>query len=171
MLEFSARSTGEPSSIRSIRCDMKEYIPGVSFPVAGPRVIKVTRSFWEKVTAAHIYRVQGKDGLSDRFSRRFHVLVPLKEDGYLDNAIEAQNIAEVVDHPVSSPVTYTRRGYRPLPLAGVCEPPGCASAASIQGYCLSSRINKCCLISLYLSLRRHLCTRCPTFSPVSAIRT
>src|ERR1039458_9134853 len=37
MLEFGARSTGEPSSVRPVRCDIEEYIPGVSFPVARDR--------------------------------------------------------------------------------------------------------------------------------------
>jgi hypothetical protein len=96
MLEFGARSTGEPSSIRPIRCDMEEYIPSVSFPIASPRVMEITRIFWEKATAAHVYCAQGKDGLSDRFSRHFHDLVRLKEAGYLDKAIEAQDIAEAV---------------------------------------------------------------------------
>lgn len=96
MLEFGARSTGEPSSIHPIRCDIEEYIPGVSFPVASPRVMEITRIFWEKATAAHVYCVQGKDGLRDRFSRHFHDLVRLSDAGYLDRAIEAQDIAEAV---------------------------------------------------------------------------
>jgi Nucleotidyl transferase AbiEii toxin, Type IV TA system len=96
MLEFGARSTGEPSNIRPVRCDMEEYIPGVSFPAASPRVMEITRIFWEKATAAHVYCAQGKDGLSDRFSRHFHDLVRLKEAGYLDQAIEAKDIAEAV---------------------------------------------------------------------------
>ncbi len=96
MLEFGARSTGEPSSVRPIRCDIEEYIPGVSFPVASPRVMEITRIFWEKATAAHVYCAQGKEGLSERFSRHFHDLVRLKEAGYLDKAIEARDIAEAV---------------------------------------------------------------------------
>lgn len=32
MLEFGARSTGEPSEPRAIRCDAAAHLPGVEFP-------------------------------------------------------------------------------------------------------------------------------------------
>jgi|HubBroStandDraft_1064217.scaffolds.fasta_scaffold33775_2 hypothetical protein len=96
MLEFGARSTGEPSGVHPIRSDIAEYIPDVSFPTANPRVMEITRIFWEKATAAHVYCGQGKDGLSARFARHFHDLVRLREAGYLDRAIEAKDIAEAV---------------------------------------------------------------------------
>jgi hypothetical protein len=96
MLEFGARSTGEPTSVRLVRCDIEEYIPGVSFPVANPRVMDISRIFWEKATAAHVYYAQGGAGLSDRFSRHFHDLVRLEEAGHLANALAARNIAEAV---------------------------------------------------------------------------
>src|SRR5271163_5373826 len=38
MLEFGARSTGEPSSVRLVQCDMQDFIQNVAFPVANPRV-------------------------------------------------------------------------------------------------------------------------------------
>jgi len=96
MLEFGARSTGEPTSVRLVRCDIEEYIPGVSFPVANPRVMDISRIFWEKATAAHVYCAQGGAGLSDRFSRHFHDLVRLEEAGHLATALAARNIAEAV---------------------------------------------------------------------------
>jgi hypothetical protein len=96
MLEFGARSTGEPSTVHQIRCDMEEYIPDVSFPTASPRVMELSRIFWEKATAIHVYCAQGETRIHDRFSRHLHDLVRLEEAGCLDAAIEARDIAEAV---------------------------------------------------------------------------
>lgn len=39
MLEFGARSTGEPASIRDVGCDAAGHVDGVEFPKASPRVM------------------------------------------------------------------------------------------------------------------------------------
>jgi hypothetical protein len=95
-LEFGARSSGEPSTIIPVRCDMEGLVSGVEFPNADPRVMNLTRIFWEKATAAHVYCVQGEKGLSNRFSRHFHDLVRLEESGHLAEALAAQDVAEAV---------------------------------------------------------------------------
>lgn len=51
MLEFGARSTGEPSEQRLIRCDAAKHLQGVEFPTATPQVMRAERTFWEKATA------------------------------------------------------------------------------------------------------------------------
>ncbi|MGB6133348.1 MAG: nucleotidyl transferase AbiEii/AbiGii toxin family protein [Acidobacteriaceae bacterium] len=96
MLEFGARSTGEPANTHKIHCDMEEYIPDVSFPLASPRVMELPRIFWEKATAIHVYCAQGAAGLHDRFSRHLHDLMRIEETGHVDQAIQAQEIAEAV---------------------------------------------------------------------------
>ena len=58
--------------------------------------MNLTRIFWEKATAAHVYCVQGERGLSTRFSRHFHDLVRLEETGHLAEALAAQDVAEAV---------------------------------------------------------------------------
>jgi hypothetical protein len=88
-LEFGARSSGEPSAIIPVRCDMEGLVSGVELPTAEPRVMNLTRIFWEKATAAHVYCVQGEKGLSTRFSRHFHDLVRLEETGHLPEALAA----------------------------------------------------------------------------------
>ena len=45
MLEFGARSTGEPCEMRPIRCDAAHHLPGVVFPTANPRVMRPERTF------------------------------------------------------------------------------------------------------------------------------
>jgi len=95
-LEFGARSSGEPSTIIPVLCDMEGLVSGVEFPNADPRVMNLTRIFWEKATAAHVYCVQGEKGLSNRFSRHFHDLVRLEETGHLAEALAAQHVAEAV---------------------------------------------------------------------------
>jgi len=95
-LEFGSRSSGEPSSVVAVQCDIGEFIASVEFPVASPRVMNLTRIFWEKATAAHVYCLQGEKGLSHRFSRHFHDLVRFEEAGHLAEALAAQDIAEAV---------------------------------------------------------------------------
>jgi hypothetical protein len=96
MLEFGARSTGEPSNVLPVRCDIEEFVEGIAFPSANPRVMDITRIFWEKATAAHVYCLQGKAGLSLRFSRHFSDLVRLDEAGYLEAALKSKDVAEAV---------------------------------------------------------------------------
>ncbi|MFU8899373.1 MAG: nucleotidyl transferase AbiEii/AbiGii toxin family protein [Roseinatronobacter sp.] len=55
MLEFGARTTGEPATARDIVCDSAAAIEGVEFPVARPRVMHAERTFWEKATAIHVF--------------------------------------------------------------------------------------------------------------------
>ncbi|KFI24201.1 hypothetical protein CG50_13455 [Paenirhodobacter enshiensis] len=62
MLEFGARSTGEPASPRDVACDANGLIEGVTFPTATPRVMHAERTFWEKATAIHLFCVQGRPG-------------------------------------------------------------------------------------------------------------
>ena len=95
-LEFGARSSGEPSTIIPVRCDMEGLVFGVEFPNADPRVMNLTRIFWEKATAAHVYSVQGEKSLSNGFSRHFHDLVRLEGTGHLAEALAAQDVAEAV---------------------------------------------------------------------------
>jgi hypothetical protein len=96
MLEFGARSTGEPTNVHEVRCDIEEHIAGVVFPVARPRVMELARIFWEKATAIHVYCAQGEAGLQGRFSRHLHDLMRLEEAGFIDQAIQARRIAEAV---------------------------------------------------------------------------
>ena len=95
-LEFGARSSGEPSTVIPVRCDIEGLISGVEFPVANPRVMNLTRIFWEKATAAHVYCLQGEPGLSERFSRHFHDLARLAEAGHLPEALAAKDVAHAV---------------------------------------------------------------------------
>lgn len=95
-LEFGARSSGEPSSVIPVRCDIEGLISGVEFPVAAPRVMHLTRIFWEKATAAYVYCLQGESGLSERFSRHFHDLARLDEAGHLPEALAAKDVADAV---------------------------------------------------------------------------
>lgn len=60
ILEFRARSTGEPASPREVVCDAAGFVEGVSFSAARPRVMHVERTFWEKATAAHVFCLQAR---------------------------------------------------------------------------------------------------------------
>ena len=55
MVEFGARSTGEPHRILPVECDAAAYLPDVILPVARPSVMLAERTFWEKATAIHVF--------------------------------------------------------------------------------------------------------------------
>lgn len=92
MLEFGARSTGEPAEERHIVCDAAKHLNALSFPEARPRTMRVERTFWEKATAAHVYCLQGR-ARGDRFARHWYDLVRLDETGHADAALKDRNLA------------------------------------------------------------------------------
>jgi hypothetical protein len=81
MLEFGARSTGEPASLRGIACDAADLVEGVAFPTARPRVMHAERTFWEKATAIHVFCLQERLR-GDRFARHWHDVVRLDKAGF-----------------------------------------------------------------------------------------
>lgn len=95
MLEFGARSTGEPASPRDIVCDAAAVIDGVEFPAARPRVMHAERTFWEKATAIHVFCVQERLR-GDRFSRHWHDISRLDQTGIAAAAIKDRALATAV---------------------------------------------------------------------------
>jgi hypothetical protein len=93
MLEFGARSTGEPSEQRPVRCDAAEYVTGVIFPTANPRVMRAERTFWEKATAVHVFCEHGEFRGGDRFARHWHDLSRLDRAGIADEALADHSLA------------------------------------------------------------------------------
>jgi len=95
MLEFGARSTGEPASLSDVICDASAFIEGVVFPTARPRVMNAERTFWEKATAIHIFcsqeRLRG-----DRFARYWHDVVRLDEAGLAATGLADRALALAV---------------------------------------------------------------------------
>lgn len=71
LMEFGGLSTAEPHSVMTILCDAAGFNPGIEFPAATVKVMSIQRTFWEKVTAAHAYCVNGKMR-KERFSRHWH---------------------------------------------------------------------------------------------------
>lgn len=95
MLEFGARSTGEPSREHDVVSDAAEYLPNLSFPVARPRVMNAERTFWEKATAVHVFCAQGRLR-GDRFARHWHDLTRLDMAGFADLALADRDLATAV---------------------------------------------------------------------------
>jgi hypothetical protein len=96
LLEFGARSTGEPFERRIISCDASSHIPEVTFPEVSPQVMRAERTFWEKATAIHVFCRGGKVRGSDRFSRHWYDLVGLEQTGYARSAISDRELARSV---------------------------------------------------------------------------
>lgn len=99
MLEFGARSTGEPCELRSVHCDAAAHLSGVKFPEATPQVMRAERTFWEKATAIHVFCAQGVFRGGDRFARHWHDVTRLDAAGFADLAIADTPLAKAVaDH-------------------------------------------------------------------------
>lgn len=99
MLEFGARSTGEPCEARSVHCDAAAHLRGVEFPEAMPQVMRAERTFWEKATAIHVFCAQGAFRGGDRFARHWHDVTRLDAAGFADSAIADTALANAVaDH-------------------------------------------------------------------------
>lgn len=99
MLEFGARSTGEPSEPRSVVCDAAEHLRDVQFPTATPQVMRAERTFWEKATAIHVFCAQGAFRGGGRFARHWHDVTRLDSAGFAEAAIADKDLAKAVaDH-------------------------------------------------------------------------
>jgi hypothetical protein len=96
MLEFGARSTGEPCEMRPIYCDAADHLPGVVFPSANARVMCPERTFWEKATAIHVFCAQGEFRGGDRFARHWHDITRLDRAGVVETAIANRHLALAV---------------------------------------------------------------------------
>ena len=92
MLEFGARSTGEPASSRDVVCDAAGLVDGVDFPTARPRVMHAERTFWEKATAIHVFCLQERLR-GDRFARHWHDIARLDEAGFAASAFVDRELA------------------------------------------------------------------------------
>ena len=99
MLEFGARSTGEPCELRSVHCDAAAHLRAVKFPEATPQVMRAERTFWEKATAIHVFCSQGVFRGGDRFARHWHDVTRLDAAGFADSAMADTVLAKAVaDH-------------------------------------------------------------------------
>lgn len=98
LLEFGARSTGEPHELKKVVCDMAAVIGELEFPSATPRVMKAERTFWEKATAAHVYCLQGRLR-GDRYSRHWYDLAAFAKSPILRRAAQDRTLAtQVAEH-------------------------------------------------------------------------
>lgn len=92
LVEFGARSTGEPRAKREIACDAAASLPGIDFPTAAPFVMLPERTFWEKATAAHVFCMQQR-AKGERLSRHWHDLARLDDAGYAKSALDDRSLA------------------------------------------------------------------------------
>ena len=66
MLEFGARSTGEPWEALAVVCDAAAHMPEISFPIAAPRVMRIERTFWAERQRSNMLMVHYNDLKADR---------------------------------------------------------------------------------------------------------
>lgn len=95
LIEFGARSTGEPHVSQRVVCDTAMHLPSLKFPEAQPNTMLASRTFWEKATAAHVYcRQERRRG--ERLSRHWHDLARLDEAGIAASALADRELARAV---------------------------------------------------------------------------
>ena len=95
MVEFGARSTGEPRELRPVVCDAAAFLPDLTFPTARPFTMLAERTFWEKATAVHVFcRQERRRG--ERLSRHWHDLVRLDDAGIAAMALADRALAHAV---------------------------------------------------------------------------
>ena len=92
MVEFGARSTGEPHKNLPVECDAAAYLSDLAFPQARPTVMLAERTFWEKATASHVFCHQ-KRRRGERLSRHWHDLARLDEVGIAASALADRALA------------------------------------------------------------------------------
>ena len=95
ILEIGARSTGEPWEHRSVVCEAAEHLPSLDFPSVTPRIMLTERTFWEKLTAAHVYCLRQRLR-AERFSRHWYDIVRLDDAGCADRALPDRELAIAV---------------------------------------------------------------------------
>ncbi|MBX6364488.1 MAG: nucleotidyl transferase AbiEii/AbiGii toxin family protein [Gemmatimonadetes bacterium] len=95
LIEFGARSTGEPLKRMPVTCDAAPHLPMVAFPTATPRVMAAERTFWEKATAAHVFCLQGRLR-GERYARHWYDLVRLDDAGIAAAALADRELARAV---------------------------------------------------------------------------
>ena len=92
IVEFGARSTGEPREEHPIECDTAPYLPDVAFPSTRSLVMLAERTFWEKATAVHVFcRQQRSRG--ERLSRHWYDLVRLDDAGFAERSLTDRTLA------------------------------------------------------------------------------
>lgn len=96
LLEFGARSTGEPAERHDVICDLAEGVEGLTLPTARPRVMSAERTFWEKATAIHAYCLKGEFRGGDRYARHWYDLDCLDQIGVARSAIHDRTLAATV---------------------------------------------------------------------------
>lgn len=97
MLEFGARATGEPASLRDVTCDAADVLEGVEFPSARARVMHAERTFWEKASAMHVFCLQ-KRLRGEGFARHWHDVARLDDAGFAASAFADRALAAAVAH-------------------------------------------------------------------------
>ena len=95
IVEFGARSTGEPHEQRLVERDAATFLSDIRFPTARPSVMLPERTFWEKATAIHVFCRRARHR-GTRLSRHWHDLVRLDDVGYAESALADRRLGLAV---------------------------------------------------------------------------
>lgn len=99
LLEFGARSTGEPTNDLTVSCDAAISGASLILPEANVRAMTAERTFWEKASAIHTICVGGRIRGRGTFARHWYDLMRLDKAGISDQALADRTLAlKVAEH-------------------------------------------------------------------------
>lgn len=100
-IELTAKPDNHPAESATILPYVAEHLASaIEKPEVVINVLKVERTFWEKVTILHQFHFQADAGkVAPGFSRHYYDVVQLDTKGYSDSAIEQiELLSEVANH-------------------------------------------------------------------------
>ncbi|OZI42002.1 hypothetical protein CEK29_12950 [Bordetella genomosp. 5] len=98
LFEFGARATGEPHGPMPVSSDIASVSAlsdAFALPHATPVVMGLSRTFWEKATAAHVYCMQQRLR-AERFARHWYDLAAMFGSVNGTSMIRDRNVADMV---------------------------------------------------------------------------
>ncbi len=96
LLEFGARSTGEPAERHPVMCDLAAVSNRIVFPQVSLRAMSAERTFWEKALAIHTRCRRGKSRGRDGYARHWYDLDCLDQAGIARDALLNRPLAKDV---------------------------------------------------------------------------
>lgn len=100
LLEFGVRNVTVPAEQHVVKTYISEYAEDISFPEATIDVLALLRTFWEKVTLAHVeYHRPTQRQAAERLSRHWYDIYKISNDNDSIYSVASRKLlAEVVRH-------------------------------------------------------------------------
>lgn len=125
LLEFGGRNISEPNKSHRVKPQIADAVPALAWPIANIDVLVAERTFWEKVTLAHVEcrRPQWKTE-KGRMARHWYDLAVLSEHAIGESALADLPLLDTVVQHKSAFFAYSFVDYRECASGKLCLLPG-----------------------------------------------